>query len=1110
MRSVANTASRRCLRVPARIVCIVIAIVAVVAPGAAAAAAPGPAWELSSVAHPTNFTIEDNAKCVSHRYPICDQYVITLTNVGSAPSDSSVRIADTVPSGLRVIEIKGEDMETSPGYHEKGFGWDCSRTTTTCSYSEPVPVGDTLAVEVELEVGSATGAVTNAVSVSGGGAPAVSSAPPLTVSNTVQGTTAGFGLAALGFAAHDAAGRLDTQAGDHPFGLTTTVALNTGIEIGREGETAFEPAEPAKDIAFYLPVGFLGDPTAAAQCTELQLIAQGSEVSTECPPASRVGSAVILAASSVVGTVQPPVLSVVSAIYNMVPEHGYPAQFGFKVFNKAASLYATVVHRPSGYALRVAAPGVPRAINFEGGSFTFFGDPNTTDGNPSGAKAFFTNPSNCQSGPLSTRVEADAWSAPGAWVSQEATAYPGISGCNLLQFSPTVELRPEVTQAEAPTGLQVRIKLLQNPANFPVLATPDLKDVAMTLPEGMTISPGGGDGLVGCPASGEHGIDMPVGGGTPSEAGEGEAIGPDGMSHLTAGHCPAASQIGTVRISTPVLEQPLNGHLYVAEPPCGGAGQPGCTAADASGGRLFGLYLEAEGSGVVVKLKGSVAVDPSTGGLTARFDENPQLPLSEVTLNVKGGGRAPLANPRQCGVARGSADLTPWSAPVTPDALVPVSFDVDWDGNGTPCPGGLGFAPALAAGVTNAGAARFSTFSFTLTRGDRQQDLRRLQVKLPVGMLGTLASVPLCGEPAAAQGTCGEASRIGTTLVRAGSGPQPLGVTGRVYLTGPYDGAPFGMSIVVPAVAGPFNLGDVVVRSRIDVDPDTSAVTVTSDPLPQFKDGVPLRLQMVNVTVDRPGFFFNPTNCAVKQIVSTVESMQGAAVALSAPVAAEGCNNLVFHPGFSVSTRAKTSKAQGASLSVKVTSTAGQANIAKVDLQLPKQLPARLTTLQKACTEGQFAANPAGCPAASVIGTAKAITPVLNVPLIGPAYLVSHGGAAFPDVEFILQGQGVRIDLDGKTQIKKGITYSHFETVPDAPISSFETVLPQGPHSVLAADLPVKAKGSLCGVKLVIPTTLTGQNGAVVKQSTRVGVSGCPKARKAAKHKTTPKRKPGK
>jgi hypothetical protein len=1077
---------------------MIVAMAGAMWPCTAPAAISDPAWEVSSVAHPTNFTAEDNAKCMSSSYPICDQYVVTVTNVGSGPvnpgggpTTDPVTIVDTTPPGLSVIEMRAEDVGEAPGYREKGFGWECSRITAICKYSGEVPPGATLAILVEVEVTSPSGTVTNAVSVSGGGAPPASTSVPLTLPNTVEGPLAGFGIASLGFAAHDGSGRLDTQAGDHPYALTSTVDLNTSIETGREGEHNFQPAEPAKDVVLYLPLGFLGDPTGAARCTELQLVAQGSEVRTECPPASRVGTAVLFAESSVLSTLEPANLSVVSAIYNMVPDAGYPAQFGFKVFNHAAPLYTSVVHTPSGYALRVAAPGVPRAINFEGASLTFFGDPNTADENPSGAKAFFTNPSNCQAGPLTTKVEADAWSAPGHWTSAETVAYPKIDGCELLQFAPTVELHPEVSEAEAPTGLQVKIKVPQNPSRFPVLAVPQLKDVTMTLPAGMTISPGGGDGLVGCPATGPNGIDIPTGGGTPTEPGEGEAIGPDGMTHLTPGRCPQASQIGTVEITTPVLESPLEGHVYVAQPQCGGSGQPGCTSADASNGRLFGLYLEAEGSGAVIKLAGSVSANPVTGQLTAKFTENPQLPVSEVTLNLKGGGRAPLANPRQCGEALASADLKPWSAPITPDALVPAAFEVTWDGTG-PCPGTLPFTPSLSAGVTNAAAGHFSTFTLTITRGDRQQDLSRLQVKLPPGLLGMLSKVPLCGEPQASLGTCGEESLLGTTLVRAGSGPQPLGVTGKVYLTGPYNGAPFGLSIVVPAVAGPFNLGDVVVRSRIDIDPNTSAVTVTSDPLPQFKDGVPLHLQMVNVSVNRPEFFFNPTNCAIKQIATTVQSTQGASVNLTAPVAAEGCNGLPFKPTFKVAAGGAVSKALGASLDVKVTSGPGQANIAGAAVTLPKQLPARLTTLQHACPAEVFAVNPATCDPNSLVGVVKATTPVLPVTLTGPAYLVSHGGAAFPDLVVVLQGEGVRINLTGNTRIVKSITSSTFASVPDAPITSFELMLPRGKHSALTSTVK-----SLCGQKLVMPTTLTGQNGAVIKQRTKISLTGCPKAGKA-------------
>ena len=285
-------------------------------------------------------------------------------------------------------------------------------------------------------------------------------------------------------------------------------------------------------------------------------------------------------------------------------------------------------------------------------------------------------------------------------------------------------------------------------------------------------------------------------------------------------------------------------------------------------------------------------------------------------------------------------------------------------------------------------------------------------------------------------------------------------------------------------------------RSRIDIDPQTSAVTITTDPLPQFEDGIPLHLQTLNVAVTREGFIFNPTHCKGLQVAASVEAEQGATANIASPVSLEGCARLPFAPTFKASTTSKTSKTKGASLKVHVTSTAGQANIGSVVVALPKQLPARLTTLQKACTEAVFAQNPASCPAASVVGTAKAVTPILSHPVVGPVYLVSHGGAAFPDVVVILQGEGVRVDLVGNTNIKGLITTSTFASVPDVPIGSFEISLPEGPHSALTSNLPVKAKGDFCSTALTMPTTITGQNSARLQQSTKISVTGCPKAKK--------------
>jgi hypothetical protein len=352
-----------------------------------------------------------------------------------------------------------------------------------------------------------------------------------------------------------------------------------------------------------------------------------------------------------------------------------------------------------------------------------------------------------------------------------------------------------------------------------------------------------------------------------------------------------------------------------------------------------------------------------------------------------------------------------------------------------------------------------------------------------------------------------------TVGVGSGAAPLYLPVPGQpqqpVFLTGPYKGAPFGLSFVIPAIAGPYNLGTVVVRAAINVDPNTAALTVTSDPLPTIIDGIPIQVKTVNVLIDRPGFVFNPTNCSQMSIGGSVTSREGSTASFSSPFQVTGCGDLGFKPGFKVSTSGKTSKAKGASLDARVSFPKGalgtQANIAKVKVDLPKQLPSRLTTLQKACTAATFEANPGSCPAASVIGVVKAITPTLPTTLTGPVYFVSHGGEAFPSLVIVLQGDGVRVDLTAATFISKaGITSSTFKTIPDVPVSSFELYLPEGPYSALTAN-----GRNLCRSKLVMPTVFTAQNGDVIHQSTPIAVTGCPKAKAKKARKARRARKAG-
>jgi hypothetical protein len=631
-----------------------------------------------------------------------------------------------------------------------------------------------------------------------------------------------------------------------------------------------------------------------------------------------------------------------------------------------------------------------------------------------------------------------------------------------LPFAPSISVVPGSSVADAPTGLHVDLHVppagLQDPEG---LAEADLKDAVLSLPAGLAVNSAVANGLGVC---------------SPAEIGLGSA---------EPAACPDSSKVGSVEIDTPILPHPLEGAVYVAQ------------QGDNPFGSLLAIYIAVADpeTGVVVKLAGHVVADPVTGQLKTTFDNNPQLPFTDLKLDFFGGPRAALVNPDACGTYTAGSVLTPWSGT---GAVEPSSsFQIDQG-----CHGPM-FAPSFVAGTVNNQAGGFSPLSVTFSRSDQDQSLGSVVVRTPPGLLGVLKSVPLCGEPQASQGACGQQSLIGHTTVLAGAGPDPVSVTGQVFLTGPYKGAPFGLSIVVPAVAGPFNLGTVVVRAAISVDPHTSALTVASDPLPSILQGIPLDVRSVNVTADRPGFTFNPTNCEALAVSGTVTSTQGAQAQVSSAFHAANCAALPFHPVFSAGSLAKTSRQEGAALDVKVGYPSGaQANIHSVAVTLPKQLPARLTTIQQACPEAVFNQNPAGCDAGSLIGTGTAQTPIFNNPITGPAYLVSHGGAAFPDVDLVLQAEGVTVLLVGHVSItKSGITSATFGEVPDAPISAFELSLPEGPHSGLSAV------GSLCTEPLVMPTTITGQNGAQIVQQTRIKVTGCTTTKKKArKHRKSKKR----
>jgi hypothetical protein len=660
---------------------------------------------------------------------------------------------------------------------------------------------------------------------------------------------------------------------------------------------------------------------------------------------------------------------------------------------------------------------------------------------------FLTLPSVCSS-TTTSQLEVESWSGEKSNTKTETPV--GVDGCDKVPFAPSVTEAPETAQSDAADGASTIVQVPQN-THESETNTSDIRDARVTLPEGLTLNASAAHGLEAC---------------TPEEIGIGTTKGVE---------CPEASRIGEVAIETDLPPGSLAGSVYLGGPAHGPITDPPYT-----------IYLDAESSlGISVRLQGSVAADPGTGRLQVTFAKNPPLPFSELRLTLNGGEHAPLANPLACGTATTDFVFNPYTAFAGPggvpgggSALGSTPFATG--GCASPLPFAIGQSTVDSS--PNAGA--YTNYTFNLTRPQGQQYLSRLTSTLPAGLVGEIPSIPLCGEPQAQQGACPSTSQIGTATVSAGSGDAYTFI-GPVYLTGPYNGAPYGLSIPVEAAAGPFDLGRLVTRVSIGVDPHSARVTAAAT-LPTIFKGVPLRLRTIGVLVNHPKFLLNPTYCGALSTDTTLSSTFNATQGTSSPFSVGNCAALPFKPDFEAATSASTVKANGASLRVNLLQGAHEANVHSVVASLPKQLPSRLTTLQKACPEATYAANPFSCPAGAKVGSATVTTPVLPGHLSGPAYLVSHGGAAFPDLDLLLEGDGVRVILNGSTQIKNGVTTSTFGSIPDVPVTSFVLDLPQGSNSALAVN-----GGSFCAQTLIMPTTITAQSGKVVKLQTNLAVSGC-------------------
>jgi hypothetical protein len=841
-----------------------------------------------------------------------------------------------------------------------------------------------------------------------------------------------------------------TQAAGHPpFGITD-------FRLKTEGSGA--PEGHIEEVRVDIPPGLSVDPLATPQCKLSELEGVG------CPPDTQVGKVQLTAhvGLEILGlkpgiTIEPPDSGSEATVYNMEPPPGHPLEAAFKV-----SIFETIVHIVGGiettagdYHEFFTIKEIPKNPELIESRLIFEG----TALGPGGTLPFITMPSTCL-GPQTSYVTVRSYEA-----EQESRAFTtpvGASGCENIPFKPTIKVTPSDSQSDRVDGASIKVEVPQN--SYPAgLDSSMLEDARVTLPEGMTLNPAAASGLEAC-------TDAPKPGRPPTPVA-----------------CPLGSMIGTVTIETPDLPPgSLTGNVYVDQP----------TSTNSESGNEYRIFIDAEAPryGVSVRLEGHVFANTATGRLTTAVLENPQVPFSDFTVNLSAGARTPLANPLACGPATTNSSLTPYSG--NPAAEPFTAFPVDFDGKAGACPSPLPFALSQGAATSPATGGGNTSFAFGLARGEGQQYLSKVATVLPAGLVGKIPSVTLCGEPQAEKGECTSASQIGTVAVTLGSGPTPLALAGTAYLTGSYGGAPYGLSVVVPAEKiGPYDYGRIVTRAAINVDPHSARILVTSQ-LPTIVGGAPLRLRTLSVSVNRPNFTINPTNCGALTTNTTLTSTFGTVQPLTTPFQATGCGALAFAPKLTASTNAKTSKANGAILVVKVAYRAGpQANIKSVLVALPKQLPARISTLNKACPAATFEANPATCPPLSRVGTATVTTPVLPGKLTGPAMFVSHGGAAFPDLDLVLSGDGVTVILVGNTNISKGVTSSTYASVPDVPVSSFEVRLPTGKDSVLGAV------GSLCKKPLLIPTTIAAQNGKAIKQSTKVSVSGCPRKHKRRHHK---------
>ncbi|HYJ23268.1 MAG TPA: hypothetical protein VEW07_14750 [Solirubrobacterales bacterium] len=893
----------------------------------------------------------------------------------------------------------------------------------------------------------------------------------------------------------DIAGNPERQAGSHPDS-------SGGFHVVQQDPNNPEsfPVEAPHRFKVDLPPGMIGNPSAAGYCPITGLKGAPNGNGALCPIDSQVGIAIV-------GVQAPGYFTWKVPIYNVPPPDGTPAMFAFNVLGVVIRLTPSL--RPDDYGITIDSGtisqgmvlpqvevvlwGVPAdpAHNFErsgpvGGGYSF---PPADPTSP--RKAFISAPTSCPGTPDTQVARIDGWRSIGVFDVKSLTADPNgepfiSTGCDRLPFEPTIEARPTTNIADAPSGLDVKLTIPQN-TDPDGLAAAHLKNASVQLPAGMTVNPASANGLGAC---------SPNGIGLVSPVGQAKAV-----FNAAAANCPNASKLGTVEINTPLIDHPLNGAIYLAE------------QNNNPFNSLLALYISVEDpqTGTTIKLAGQPKPDPVTGQLKVDFENNPQLPFQELKVNLYTGPRAALKTPMACGQFTTTTTMTPWTSPYGADKNPTDTFPITQGAGGGACLGNESQAPnnpTFSAGTVDPAAGTYSPFVLRLSREDGTAPIKAIDATLPKGLLGKLAGIPYCSDAALAAAatksgkseqaapSCPALSRVGSVTVGAGAGSNPVHVGGTAYLAGPYKGAPLSLAVVTPAVAGPFDLGTVVIRNALQVDPESTQIRAVSDPIPTILQGIPLDIRSIAINMDRPSFTLNPTSCDPMAVTGSALSVFGTNAALSDRFQVGGCAALGFKPKLALSLKGGTARSQFPALKATLTARPGDANIAKAVVSLPHSEFLAQEHIRTVCTRVQFAAN--ACPAGSVYGKATAWSPLLDAPLSGPVYLRSSSNP-LPDLVADLNGQ-IRVSLIGRIDSINGGIRNSFELVPDAPVSKFTLQMQGGKKGLLVNSR------NLCNSVNKAVASFTAQNGKALELEP-VLTNGCKKkTRKGSGKKAAQKR----